>query len=211
MTSLIEKPEPHFNSLHDFYLNAAHKIHSPQSAVMFYKEKGKREQLTYQDILDGVAQVGAYFMELGLEKGDRVALMMDNCPEYYVIDQTIQKLGLVNVSVYPTLTGEETAYILNDSGSKVLFVGSAFLFKKFKKVEEECASVIKVITMQKDLGEGEKFSDYTTVLVEGEGLKGKHESAVAERFASVVKTDLSTFIYTSGTRSEEHTSELQSH
>jgi len=199
MTSIIEKPEPNFNSLHDFYLNAAHTIHNPDRAVMFYKEKGKWEQLTYQDILDGVEQLGAYFMELGLQKGDRVALMMDNCPEYYVIDQTIQKLGLVNVSVYPTLTGEETAYILNDSSSKVLFVGNAFLFKKFKKVEGDCATVIKVVVMPKDLEQGEKFTDYTSVLVEGEAFKVKYASAVAERFASVVKTDLSTFIYTSGT------------
>ena len=199
MTSIIEKPEPNFNSLHDFYLNAAHKIHNPDRAVMFYKEKGKWEQLTYQDILDGVEQLGAYFMELGLQKGDRVALMMDNCPEYYVIDQTIQKLGLVNVSVYPTLTGEETAYIINDSSSKVLFVGNAFLFKKFKKVEGDCATVMKVVVMPKDLEQGEKFTDYTSVLVEGEAFKDKYASAVAERFASVVKTDLSTFIYTSGT------------
>jgi len=199
MTSIIEKPEPNFNSLHDFYLNAAHKIHNPDRAVMFYKEKGKWEQLTYQDILDGVEQLGAYFMELGLQKGDRVALMMDNCPEYYVIDQTIQKLGLVNVSVYPTLTGEETAYIINDSSSKVLFVGNAFLFKKFKKVEGDCATVMKVVVMPKDLEQGEKFTDYTSVLVEGEAFKDKYASAVAERFASVVKSDLSTFIYTSGT------------
>ena len=199
MTSIIEKPEPNFNSLHDFYVNAAYKIHTPDRAVMFYKENGKWEQLTYQDILDGVEQMGAYFMELGLLKGDRVALMMDNCPEYYVIDQTIQKLGLVNVSVYPTLTGEETAYILNDSSSKVLFVGNAFLFKKFKKVEGECDTVMKVVSMTKDLDQSEKFSGYTSVLVQGEALKEKHANAVAERYASVVKTDLSTLIYTSGT------------
>lgn len=124
---------------------------------------------------------------------------MDNCPEYYVIDQTIQKLGLVNVSVYPTLTGEETAYIINDSSSKVLFVGNAFLFKKFKKVEGDCTIVMKVIAMPKDLDQGEKFTDYTSVLVEGEALRDKHASAIAKRFASVVKTDLSTLIYTSGT------------
>ncbi len=109
----IQKSDPNFNSLHDFYLNSAHKIHSPDQAVMFYKEKGKWEQLTYQDILDGVDQLGAYFLELGLEKGDRVALIMDNCPEYYVIDQTIQKLGLVNVSVYPTLTAEDNVISYN--------------------------------------------------------------------------------------------------
>ena len=53
--------------------------------------------------------------------------------------------------------------------------------------------------MPKDLDQGEKFTDYTSVLVEGEALKDKYASAMAERYASVVKTDLSTLIYTSGT------------
>jgi long-chain acyl-CoA synthetase len=62
---------------------------------MFAKEKGVWEKYTYQDVLDAVAQIGSWLMELGLEKGDRVAMVLDNCPEYYFIDQTIQKLGLV--------------------------------------------------------------------------------------------------------------------
>ncbi|MBM3937255.1 MAG: long-chain fatty acid--CoA ligase [Sphingomonadales bacterium] len=199
MSQVIQKPEPDFKSLHEFYVHAATKIHSLDSAVMFAKENGVWEKYTYQDVMDAVAQIGSWLMELGLKKGDRVAMVLDNCPEYYFIDQTLQKLGLINVSIYPTLTHEETAYILNDSESKVLFVGNAFLLKKFKKVQSECPTVTNVVCMPSDLELGGVFTDFASVRVEGESLRSKHAEAIEARFASVEKTDLSTFIYTSGT------------
>ena len=199
MSQVIQKKDPNFQSLHEFYVNAATKIHSLDHPVMFAKEKGVWEKYTYQDVLDAVAQIGSWLMELGLEKGDRVAMVLDNCPEYYFIDQTIQKLGLVNVSIYPTLTHEETAYILNDSGSKVLFVGNAFLLKKFKKVQSDCNTVTKVVCMPSDLESGAFYTDFSSVRVEGQALREKHAEAIEARFAAVEKTDLSTFIYTSGT------------
>jgi long-chain acyl-CoA synthetase len=199
MSLVIQKPEPDFKSLHEFYVHAATKIHSLGRPVMFAKEKGVWEKYTYQDVLDAVAQIGSWLMEMGLEKGDRVAMVLDNCPEYYFIDQTLQKLGLVNVSIYPTLTHEETAYILNDSGAKVLFVGNAFLLKKFKKVQSECKTVVKVVCIPSDLESGGIFTDFSSVRVEGESLRNKQAEAIEARFASVEKTDLSTFIYTSGT------------
>lgn len=199
MSTQIQKPEPDFKSLHDFYVNAANKIHSPSRPVMYAKEAGVWEPITYQDVMEAVAQIASYFMELGLEKGDRVAIVLDNCPEYYFIDQAIQKLGLVNVSVYPTLTHEETAYILNDSGSKVLFVGNAFLIKKFKKVQPDCNSVMKVVCMPSDLENGALYIDFSSVRIKGQALREKHAEAIEARYAAVEKTDLSTLIYTSGT------------
>jgi long-chain acyl-CoA synthetase len=199
MSTIIQKPEPNFNSLHEFYVHAATEIHSLNHPVMFAKEKGVWEKYTYQDVLECVAQIGAWFMELGLGKGDRVAMVLDNCPEYYFIDQTIQKLGLVNVSIYPTLTHEETAYILNDSGAKVLFVGNAFLLKKFKKVQSDCNTVVRVVCMPADLESGGIFTDFASVRMEGQALIEKHAAAVESRFQAVEKTDLSTLIYTSGT------------
>jgi long-chain acyl-CoA synthetase len=199
MSRVIQKKDPDFKSLHEFYVHAATEIHSLNHPVMFAKEKGVWEKYTYQDVLECVAQIGAWFMELGLEKGDRVAMVLDNCPEYYFIDQTIQKLGLVNVSIYPTLTHEETAYILNDSGAKVLFVGNAFLLKKFKKVQSDCNTVVRVVCMPSDLESGGIFTDFASVRMEGQALIEKHAAAVESRFQAVEKTDLSTLIYTSGT------------
>ena len=88
--------------------------------------------LTYQEIDQLSLKFASYLQnELKLQKGDRVAMVIDNSPYFYYIDQALQKLGMVNISIYPTLTAEETAFVLTDSGSKVLFTGNHFLLKIF--------------------------------------------------------------------------------
>ncbi|MSP58394.1 MAG: long-chain fatty acid--CoA ligase [Flavobacteriaceae bacterium] len=199
MQAQIERLDPDFPSLHSFFIHAAHQIHQPNRPAIFAKEDGKWESYSYADILAAIDQLCAWFMEIGLEKGDRVAIVADNCPDYYMIDQSIQKLGLVNVSIYPTLTPVETAYIINNSGAKVLFVGNAFLFKKFKKVQAECPSIKHVVSLPSDLENGGMFTNFNALRVVGQALIEKYKDSVETRFRGVVKTDLATLIYTSGT------------
>ncbi len=194
-----ERSDPDFPSLHSFFIHAANHLHQPNRPAIFAKEDGKWESYSYADILAAIDQICAWFMEFGLEKGDRVAIIADNCPAYYMIDQSIQKLGLVNVSIYPTLTPVETAYIINNSGSKVLFVGNAFLFKKFKKVQNECPSIKQVISLPADQENGGMFTNFNALRVMGQALIEKYKDSVEKRFRGVVKTDLATLIYTSGT------------
>lgn len=200
MLQIVPRKDPNFKSLHQFFTNAAYNIHQPSKPYLFAKEDGKWESYTYGDILEEVNQLCSWFMEIGLEKGDRVAMVVENCPEYYMIDQSLQKLGLVNVSIYPTLTSEETAYIINDSGARVIFVGNAFLLKKFKKVQSECPTIMKVVLMPDNLeADGEMFLHFNSVRVEGQKLIAKNEKAIEARFDAVTPDDLATLIYTSGT------------
>jgi long-chain acyl-CoA synthetase len=199
MLEIIPKKDPDFKSLHQFFTFAANKIHHPDRPYLMYKEAGNWENYTYRDIEEVVNQLGAWFIEIGLVKGDRVAMVVDNCPEYYMIDQTVQKLGLINVSIYPTLTADETEYIINDSGARVIFIGNAFLQKKFKKVQEKCPTIIKAINLPDDIEIGGLFTNFNDVRAEGQALLSKHAAEIEARFDAVEKDDLSTLIYTSGT------------
>ena len=62
-----------------------------------------------------------------------------------MVDQALIKIGCANASIYPTLSPDETAYIINDSASKIILLGSPFLFKKFKKIQEQCKGIEQVI------------------------------------------------------------------
>lgn len=188
-----------FRSLHEMFLYAANVINNPADTYLIRKENGVWVEYTYQQIIDFADNIGSYLLELGLQKGDRVALVMENCPEFYCIDQALQKLGMVNISIYPTLTAEETAFILNDSGSKVLFVGNQFLLKKFLKVESECTTVIKVVAMPEDARENDKIVRYSSVLKSGDDLRASWQDKMETMFSEVGPDDLATFIYTSGT------------
>jgi long-chain acyl-CoA synthetase len=202
MESLAEKRmqnDPKFTSLHHFFLNSAHNIHNPQRPYLFQKEKGEWKEYTYQFLLEEIGKMAAFFIEHGLVKGDRVAIMLENCPEYYIIDQALQKLGLVNVSIYPTLTPDETKFIINDSGSRLVFVGNPFLLKKVQKVEDQCTSIEKIIFVPSDKEETGNLLNLTTVMAQGGELHAKHAHEIEDRFAQVGKEDLATLIYTSGT------------
>ena len=188
-----------FKSLHHFLLNSANSLHSPSSPYLHEKIKGEWVSYTYQDILTKVDYFASWLMSQGLEKGDRVGMITDNCPNYYIIDQALQKLGLVNVSIYPTLTEDETKFIINDSGLRILLVGTPFLYKKFKKVEADCPNVFRIIHLNDELDLDDKFLYWPHVLDEGKKLAAEYADKVEARFDTVTKDDLATLIYTSGT------------
>lgn len=191
--------DPAFSSLHQFFLNAATQIHHLDHPYLYQKQSGVWKEYTYRFLLEEINKIAAFFLEHGLAKGDRVAIMLENCPEYYILDQALQKLGLVNVSIYPTLTPEETRFIINDSGSKLVFVGNPFLLKKVQKVEHECATIEKIIFVPSDKKEEGNLLNFTTVLTQGAAAVTGRSQEIEERFALVGKEDLATLIYTSGT------------
>lgn len=177
--------DPGFASLHAMFEHAAHQLNTPDSVYLKHKVSGDWIDISYGSILNDIQSLCSYYLSIGLEKGDRVALCMDNCPEYYSIDQSLQKMGLVNVSIYTTLTAEETAFILNDSGAKLLFTGNAFLLKKFQKVQDKCATVQGVVHLPNDADGSGMVSNYDQAMAKGSELLSQHESAIADRYASV--------------------------
>ncbi len=190
--------DPGFKSLHHFLLNAAYNIHHPDHPYLIEKVNGTWKEITYRYALDRIDEIASFLLHEGIQKGDRIALILDNGPDYYYLDQAMQKIGAVNVSIYPTLTAEETAFVLNDSGSVMLVLGNNFLLRKFRKIAAECPAVRKVI-MNLDAAEDDLYLRYTTMLANGAALRPLKKDALEQAFQSVGPDDLSTFIYTSGT------------
>jgi len=125
-----------FPSLHPYLKNVAKTIKSPDSVYLMEKKKDKYQEITYQQVIDEANAISAFFHYHNYQKQDRVALIIENCPEYICFDQGLMQLGLVNVSIYPTLSESEVAYIINDSGAKAILVGTPFLLKKINKIKQ---------------------------------------------------------------------------
>jgi non-ribosomal peptide synthetase component E (peptide arylation enzyme) len=66
----------------------------------------------------------------GIRKGDRVAILSENRPEWTITDFAVLALGAVTVPIYPTQTSEQTSFILNDSGARVIAVSTQFQLEK---------------------------------------------------------------------------------
>ncbi len=190
--------EPLQNSIHELLLNAATKIHAPESVFLWHKKQGVFESISYSETLQKIGFIANYLHSIGLKKGDRVAIIHENSPEYIFFDQALMKLGLVNVSIYPTLTAQETEYILNDSQSKFLLLSTPFQYSKYQKIKHNCNDLIGICTSFNKKEEG--VIDFNTLLEKGQQLDFGNE--VQDILGSICKEDLATLIYTSGTTGE---------
>ncbi|HEX3385193.1 MAG TPA: long-chain fatty acid--CoA ligase, partial [Mucilaginibacter sp.] len=150
--------------------------------------------------------ISAWLLELGIQKGDRLALIIENGPDYVYYDQALQQIGAVNTSIYPTLSEAEIEYILNDSGAKTILVGTPFLLRKVYKVANNCPELIRIILAFSDL---EKYKDRNKlnagitclrdVIEHGIKIVEQYRTAINSAREAIMPSDLSTLIYTSGT------------
>ncbi|RYD68957.1 MAG: long-chain fatty acid--CoA ligase, partial [Sphingobacteriales bacterium] len=125
------KIKPHFDdttTVPALLRNAVKYIKKPEDTFLIDKQGAVWVEISFQETLAKADAVSAFFIDKGIEKGDRMGLMIENGPDYVYYDQGIQQIGAVNVSVYPTLSEHEVEYIINDAGIKAILVGNNFLF-----------------------------------------------------------------------------------
>ncbi|MBC7383934.1 MAG: long-chain fatty acid--CoA ligase [Bacteroidia bacterium] len=190
-----------FPSLHPYLKHAANHIKTPESIYLFEKKNDTYHGITFQQVIDEANAISAYLLEHGYEKQQMVALIMENCPEYIAFDQGLMQLGLVNVSIYPTLSENEVEYIINDSGSKAILVGTPFLLKKINKIKHKCPKLEKIIIAYKTDKAVADVITYEAMLTEGGKLYRDEniKARVDARCNAVTRNDLSCLLYTSGT------------
>ncbi len=188
-----------FPSLHPYLKNAAQNIKTPDSIYLLEKKKDSYRGITYQEVLDESDAISAYFLNLGYQKQEMVALIIENCPEYISFDQGLMQLGLVNVSIYPTLSEIEVEYILNDSGARAILVGTPFLLKKINKIKHNCPKLEKIIIAFNPDKREAGIPTYDEMIAEGKLLYKSLKEQVDARCDSVTRDDLSCLLYTSGT------------
>ncbi len=181
-------------------------IHPDTHTFLTHKNDGKWVDISYREAIEYIDAISAWLLHIGIQKGDRVGLVIENGPEYIYFDQALQQIGAVNASIYPTLTEAETEYIINDSGLKTLLVGTHFLLRKVMKVANNCPSLIRIIPAFNDHQKlTEKASlnagivDLTHVIAEGRNLVAQYMAQINSCREAILPSDLSCLIYTSGT------------
>ena len=132
----------------------------------------------------------------GMGRGERVAILSENRVEWTIADFASLLLGAVTVPVYATLTAEQTAYILRDSGARVIFVSTETQMQKVLSIREQTA-VEKIVVM--DAVESAGAVQMQELAPENCQGSLQPDPALAESAGAVVPDDLATIIYTSGT------------
>ena len=150
--------------------------------------------------LSAGARAGRRHFWLGREKGDRIALIGENRWEWAVTDFAALAIGAVDVPIYPTLTGEQIAVLVEDAGCRIAVVSTRQQFDKLNAVREQTA--LERIVIMDSAAPPEGAIAFSEVLA-GADERGSERDPVFDALVrSVEPKDLATLIYTSGTTGE---------
>ena len=156
-------------------------------ALIWYEGEEQRSA-TWKEFAARVNRIAGGLAKLGLGRGDTVAMMTNNRPEFYPADMAAVALGGVPFSIYQTSSPEQIQYVVSDAGAKIAIVESIFL-DTFNEARKELPTIEHVIVIDGDGG------DHS--LEELEQMDPDFDAlAAAEK---VEPDDLLTLIYTSGT------------
>ena len=183
-------------TLNQLFADACER-HDKDDAIL-HKEGGEWKKLSSAAWLDAARDAAVGLAQRGVKKGDRVVLLSENRLEWFTIEAGLQVLGAVTVPIYPTLTAQQAAYIIQDSGARVVIASSAEQQAKIREVRDSLPAVEMVFTLDApapDTG----YQSWSVVSDAGRSSRGV-DSGAAERLAAAVSgDDVATIIYTSGT------------
>lgn len=156
------------------------------------------QRLTYRELAERVMHFALGLGELGIRRGDRVALLSETRSEWAIADLAILSLGAVNVPLYATLPPAQVRHIVADSGSVALIVEDAKQLRKAEEVRAELPNLEHLILIEAEGALPAGVTTFAAVEQVGAGLANKNERY--ERLWHAVQPgDLASIIYTSGT------------
>jgi long-chain acyl-CoA synthetase len=181
-------------------------IHPDTNTFMSHKVGDIWVNISYKQAIEKIDAISSWLLDIGIKKGDRLSLIIENGPDYIYYDQALQQIGAVNASIYPTLSETEIEYILNDSGARTILVGNPFLLRKITRIANNCPALIRIIPAFDDFEKSITKLNLDTGVVSlkqviDEGLKmdDKHKAAINSAREAILPSDISCLIYTSGT------------
>jgi len=161
--------------------------------VMMHRRDIQWVSTSSQDFYQQVVGVAQALREWGIAKGDRVAILSENRPEWTIADFASLLIGAVTVPVYTTLTAEQTAHILRDSGARAIFVSSAKQLGKVRAIRDQ-TRLERIAIM--DVDETAQAISMQSLMRKGPQERDTKFDAMAQ---AAQPGDLATVIYTSGT------------
>jgi len=167
--------------------------------AMLYKQTVKWIPISSRELYRDVIGTARSLAKWGIGKGDRVAILSENRPEWAVADFATLLLGAVDVPVYPTLTDEQTVAVLKDSGARVIFVSTVEHLKRVLAFKPQTA-LEKVVVMDY-VGIPEGIPMHRMMMPDaGVASPAAFRDPEMDTLAkSIGPDDLATIIYTSGT------------
>jgi long-chain acyl-CoA synthetase len=171
---------------------------TPDTEAYRYPVGEEWESVTWAQAMEAVKTIAAGLVALGIEPEDRVAIASTTRYKWQLCDLAIICAGAATTTVYPTTRAEDVAYVLDDSGSRVVFAEDDAQIAKLYAQRDEIPHVMKVVTF-----DGQPDGDWVISMGDlqalGATLLVDDPDVVDQRVDAVLPEHLATLIYTSGT------------
>lgn len=172
----------------------------PDNPYLWEKKNGEYTAASYVEVKRRVLNFAGALCLLGMNKGDRIALLSEGCNAWVYSELGMLYAGGVNVPLSIKLTDNEIVFRVEHSQARFLIVSANFLHR-VRGIEGLIKGVEKIIVFHSDINEG-KYLSFEELLREGEKWQKTHENLLRDRIQSVTENDLVNISYTSGTTAE---------
>ena len=186
------------STVNDLFRRVADAANS--RAIMWQDEFGQWQPISSDQIYHRVRELAGAFLAWNAQKGDRIALISENRWEWAVSDFATLAIGAVNVPIYPTLTGEQIAVLVQDAGCRIAVVSTRQQFDKLNAVRNQ-TSLERILIMD-SATPPEGAIAFGELLTNADAGGAERDPVFDALVRAVEPKDLATLIYTSGTTGE---------
>ncbi|NTV47927.1 MAG: AMP-binding protein, partial [Chlorobiales bacterium] len=188
---------PSFRTLPELFDGVFKHYKGQEKFAVSRKTNGVYNGISYDQLSRDVESFGAYLRSLGIEKGDRVAILSENRPAWVTSDMSILKIGAIDVPLYPSLPPNQIAYILQNSDCKAVIVSTPLQLGKIRKILAEVPSLKQIIAVHHIEAPAENEIEFVEALRAGKKILEDNPDSL--KGISISEEDIATLIYTSGT------------
>jgi len=171
------------------------RAHHNKADILAAKREGKWVGFSVDDYIRNATNFAYGLLSMGFKKGDKIATVSNNRPEWNFVDMGMALAGVVHVPVYPTIGDDEYKYILSHSDAKMLIVSDLSAYKRLKPIAGKIWKLKKVYTFNY-YDDVPHWSEITNAGFEN---KIRYRDELEKISSSIDPDDLFTIIYTSGT------------
>ncbi len=158
------------------------------------KINGEWKPMSTTEVIETADRLSLGLLEAGIKKGDKIALISMNRPEWILVDLACLQIGAVIVPIYPTATTTDYEYIMNHAEVKMVFVSTDAIFDRVDKIRASVPSISQVFTFDKV-----DRAPHWDKLCKGAPIDAAGQKTLTKQRAEITENDLASLIYTSGT------------
>ena len=173
-------------------------------SALRHKKKGIWHSVSWSGYFEQARALGLALGDQGLQSGQAVAILSENRPEWLYADMGAQAMGLIGVGLYPTASAEQVAFILQDSGARVLIVENQEQLDKALAVRGQCPELQHIVVIDLEglrglsdpqISTWQAFSERGMAMAQDAGARARFEAAID----AGQPDDTAFLVYTSGT------------